>query len=266
VTGVRLDGVGVTLGGSPIVTDLSLAVRPGEWLGLIGPNGAGKTTLLRAIAGLVPHRGSIRVGETDVARASRRHMARVVAYVPQRPMVPAGMSVADYVLTGRTPFISYLGTEDRRDLEAAARVLATLELEDLAARPLGHLSGGELQRVVLARALAQETPLLLLDEPTTALDVGHQQQALDLLDRLRSAAELTVVTAMHDLTFAGQFADRLLLLDHGRTVATGIASEVLTEPRIRRHYGASVRVLEEEGRVVVIPMRRGIRPVEEGTA
>ena len=266
MTAVRLSDVAVLLSGREIVEDVTLALPPGHWLGLIGPNGAGKTTLLRAIAGLLPHRGRIELDGADVARSSRRRMARLVAYVPQRPVVPGTMSVADYVLTGRTPYISYLGTEDRRDLEVAGRVLETLELGPFADRTLDELSGGELQRVVLARAIAQETPLLLLDEPTTGLDVGHRQQALELLDRLRSAEGLTVITAMHDLTFSGLFADRLVLMDGGRAVASGTAREVLTESRIRRHYGASVRVVEEEGGVVVIPRRPAIRTIEEGTA
>ena len=261
--GLRLSDVRVTIDGAPIVDRVTIRAGAGEWLGLIGPNGAGKTTLIRAVAGLVPHAGEIHLGDLPVAGASRRRLAQLVAYVPQRPVVPAMMTVQDYVLTGRTPYISYLGTEGPGDLRAAARAIAVLELESFAERTLGPLSGGELQRVILARALAQETPLLLLDEPTTALDIGHQQQALELLDRLRSERGLTVITAMHDLTFAGMFADRLVLLHGGRAVASGAAREVLRERTIRRYYGASVRVLEEDGRVMVIPTRPAIRPIEE---
>jgi iron complex transport system ATP-binding protein len=234
---------------------VTLEAGPGEWVGLIGPNGAGKTTLLRAIGGLVPCDGAILVRGEDAAVLTRRALARLVAYVPQRPVVPGAMAVLDYVLTGRTPHIAYLGTEGRRDLAVARGVLRRLELESLAGRPLGSLSGGELQRAVLGRALAQEAPILLLDEPTSALDVGHQQTALELIDALRSEAGLTVVAAMHDLTLAGQFADRLVLLDEGEVVAQGPAAEVLTEAAIRRHYGASVRVLRDAGEVVVVPTR-----------
>lgn len=263
--GVRAAAAGVALGGVEILRGVSVEIPPGRWLGLIGPNGAGKTTLLRAIAGLSPHDGEIRLGDEPVGELSRTDLARLVAYVPQRPVAPPAMTVTDYLLTGRTPYIPYLGTEGRRDLEVVARVLGRLELEAFAGRPLGSLSGGELQRAVLGRALAQETPLLLLDEPTTALDVGHQQQALELVDRLRREERLTVISAMHDLTFAGLFADRLLLIDAGRVVAEGEARHVLTERRIRRHFGASVRVVEEDGRVIVIPVRPAIRPVEEDT-
>src|SRR6185503_2830169 len=159
------------------------------------------------------------------------------------PLLPAAMAVLDYVVLGRTPYISYLGRESRSDLEAAERAMARLELTELAGRPLDSLSGGERQRAVLARALVQEAPLLLLDEPTSALDLGHQLQALELVDSLRSEAGLTVVAAMHDLTLAAQFADRVLLLDGGRLVADGAPADVLTQEALARHYGARVRVV-----------------------
>ncbi|HYJ73232.1 MAG TPA: ABC transporter ATP-binding protein, partial [Actinomycetota bacterium] len=150
----------------------------------------------------------------------------------------------------------YFGAESRRDLDIVASVLDHLDLGAFAARRLDSLSGGERQRAVLARALAQQAPVLLLDEPTTGLDVGHQQQVLELVDRLRDDLDLTVVGAMHDLTVAGQFADHLVLLDGGRVAAAGPAGTVLTEEVIARHYHASVRVLEDPaGGIVVVPVR-----------
>jgi cobalamin transport system ATP-binding protein len=170
------------------------------------------------------------------------------------------MTVTDYVLLGRTPYIPYLGSESRRDLAIVADVLDHLDLGAFAGRALDSLSGGERQRAVLARALAQQAPVLLLDEPTTGLDVGHQQQVLELVDSLRRDLELTVVSAMHDLTLAGQFADHLVLLDGGRVAADGPARTVLTERVISQHYHASVRVLEDPaGGIVVIPVRPGGR-------
>jgi iron complex transport system ATP-binding protein len=175
------------------------------------------------------------------------------------------MTVTDYLLMGRTPYIPYLGTESQQDIDVIGRVLADLELDDLRDRALGSLSGGELQRVVLGRALAQEAPVLLLDEPTSALDVGHQQQVLELVDSLRHDNELTVISAMHDLTLAGQFADSLVLLDAGRAVATGSAADVLTETAITRHYGASVRVIPDgNGGVLVVPTRTTRATAEVG--
>jgi iron complex transport system ATP-binding protein len=249
---IEVDGVSVSLDGTCVVDDVTLDVEDGTWVALLGPNGAGKSTLLRAIAGLVPADGTIRVGGDDVTTLRRRDLARRLALVPQIPSMPGGMSVADYVLLGRSPFVSYLGSESATDLDAARRALERLELVPLAHRPLGSLSGGERQRAILARALAQEAPVLLLDEPTSALDAGRQQRVLELVDELRVEHGLTVLSAMHDLTLAGQYAQRLVLLNGGRVVASGAADEVLTEARIAEHYGALVRIVEG----AVVPVRR----------
>jgi iron complex transport system ATP-binding protein len=174
------------------------------------------------------------------------------------------MTVTDYVLLGRTPYITLFGTESRHDRAVAAGVLARLELDELATRVLGSLSGGEAQRAVLGRALAQEAPLLLLDEPTAALDVGHGQHVLELVDELRAERGLTVVAAMHDLTLAGEFSDRLALLAAGRVIAEGTAREVLRERVLARHYGAELRIIEDgSGGIVVLPRHRP-RPAIEG--
>jgi iron complex transport system ATP-binding protein len=252
---IALADVSVRFGTAEVVRRISLDVPRGEWLGLIGPNGAGKTTLLRALGGLVPYDGNAAVDGRDVRASARRELSRRLALVPQTPHVPDELTVSEYVLLGRTAHIAYLATERRADREAAHRALVRLDLEGFAERRLGSLSGGELQRVVLARALAQEAPVLLLDEPTSALDLGHQQQALELVDRLRQEDGLTVVAAMHDLTLAAQYADRLLLLDRGEVVAAGSADEVLSEELIARHYGAQVRVVREDGALYVLPRR-----------
>jgi iron complex transport system ATP-binding protein len=256
VTAIGLRGVSVALDGRPVLHDLTLTIPSGARLGLIGPNGAGKTTLLRTVAGLVRHQGEVRVGDAPHGALSRTELARRIALVPQNPVVPAGVTVTDYVLMGRTPYIPYFATESRRDLGIVASALDHLDLTAFAARRVDSLSGGERQRAVLARALAQQAPVLLLDEPTTGLDVGHQQQLLELVDALGDELDLTVVSAMHDLTLAGQFADHLVLLDGGRVAADGPARAVLTEQVISRHYHASVRVLEDPGGgIVVVPVR-----------
>ena len=242
------------------VDDLSMTVASGEWLALIGPNGAGKSTLLRAVVRLVAHEGRIDIGDVDHATLSRRELSRLVALVPQDPQCPPEMHVADYIMLGRSPYIGYFGTEQRHDLHVVADVAEQLELDEHLGRTLGTLSGGELQRVVLARSLAQQAPLLLLDEPTSALDVGHQQQVLELVEQLRRDHGLTVISAMHDLTLAGQFADRLLLMSNGRAVVSGPPSAVLTEHMISEHYGASVRVIDDdEGGLIVVPTRTKAR-------
>jgi cobalamin transport system ATP-binding protein len=241
----------VELGGRNVVDRVSFGVEHGEWVTLIGPNGAGKTSLMRAVAGLVKHEGTIALDGTPIRRLGRRELARRVAVVPQVPSMPPGMTVREYVLLGRTPYVSYVGREGAHDFAAVERALGRLDLSELGERQLGSLSGGERQRAVLARALAQDAPLLLLDEPTTALDAGRQQEALELVDELRLDAGLTVLAAMHDLTSAGQYASRLLLLSGGRVVAHGAAAEVLTEPLVAEHYGAKVRVVDG----AVIPVR-----------
>ena len=225
------------------------AAEAGGWTALIGPNGAGKTSALRALAGLVRvrRRGAASTGGTS-RTLGRRALARLVAFVPQKPETPPELTVAEYVLLGRTPHISLPrrrgAARPRGGGAGAARGSSS---SAFAERPLGSLSGGELQRAVLARALAQEAPVLLLDEPTTALDLGRQQLVLELVDELRRDG-LTVVTTMHDLTLAGQYAERLVLLDGGSVVAEGTAAEVLSAPNVAAHYGANVRVVEDEAR------------------
>jgi iron complex transport system ATP-binding protein len=252
---LALEHVSVRLGGRLVVDDVTVELARGEWTVIIGPNGAGKTTLLRAIAGLVRHDGAIRLHGRPTSALQRRQLARQVAVVPQEPATPPWLTVAEYVLLGRTPYVAFLAQETRRDLEAAGRALDRLDLAPYADRPLGTLSGGEKQRAVVARALAQEASVVLLDEPTSALDIGHQQQALELLDRLRAESGLTLVAAMHDLTTAGQYADRVLLVDGGRLVADGAPAEVFTEELLSRHYEASVEVLSLDGRLAVVPRR-----------
>ncbi|MFC6882097.1 MULTISPECIES: ABC transporter ATP-binding protein [Actinomadura] len=239
---VKVRGLDVALGGRPVLNGVSVSVPAGTWTAVIGPNGAGKSTLLRAILGLVPSRGEVTVAGEDLGALKPRHRARVVAYAPQTPNLPVGMTVFDYTLLGRSPYIPHLGRESSADRAVAAEVLGRLDLTGLAARPLDHLSGGERQRVVLARALAQQTSVLLLDEPTTALDIGHQQQVMELVDQLRLADELTVVTTIHDLTLAAQYADDLVLLSGGRVAAAGPPGEVLTRSAVAEHFGARVRV------------------------
>jgi iron complex transport system ATP-binding protein len=252
---IALRDLWVRFGPVAAVRELTLTVEDGEWVSLIGPNGAGKTSALRAVAGLVDFDGTVELDGRDARKLGRREQAQLVAFVPQKPETPPELTVAEYVLLGRTPHISYFGSEGRADRAAATRALHRLELESFADRRLGSLSGGELQRTVLARALAQEARILLLDEPTSSLDLGRQQLVLELVDELRRDG-LTVISTLHDLTLAGQYADRLYLLDRGLVVAEGGPGEVLSAENLSAHYGASVRVLEEDGVVFVVPTRR----------
>lgn len=261
---IRCRSVAVTLGGAPVLRGVDLAVGRGEWVGLIGPNGAGKTSLLRAIAGSLPVEGSVFVLGDDIAQLHRRDVARRLAMVPQMPQLPPGMKVFDYALLGRTPYVGYLGTESREDLEVVAEALDGLDLLALANRDVATLSGGEAQRVVLARALAQQAQILLLDEPTASLDVGRQQDVLELVEHLRRDRGLTVLSALHDLTLAGQFTDRLTLLDRGSVAAEGVPRDVLRPDIVRQHFGAEVRIFDEGEGVVVVPVRGATASRPEG--
>ena len=246
----------VDFGARRAVDRVTTTVRPGEWLAVVGPNGSGKTSLLRAMAGRVAYGGSVRVYDAEVASLPPRRAAAAIAVVPQHRVLPEDMTVFDYTLLGRIPHTGYFGIEGPEDLAAARRALVRLDAADLERRRLGTLSGGERQRVVLARALAQEAGVLLLDEPTTSLDIGHTQQVLDLVDELRSERGIAVIAAIHDLTFAAQYADRVVLLDAGAAIAQGTPHEVLTEAAIARFSGARVHLLRGPGGEPVIVPRR----------
>lgn len=248
---IRWDGVSVAFGATRVLGPVTLEVAPGEWLGIIGPNGSGKSTLLKTPVAVVDFEGVVTCSGT-VPRPGLD-----VAWMPQRPHLPDEMSVSDYVMLGRTPHLGFLAGEGEKDLSSVAEALGVLDLERFASRPLATLSGGEAQRVVLARALAQEAPVLLLDEPTANLDIGHGIEVLEVIDELRTDRGLTVVTAVHDLTLAGRYADRLALLTSGHIEATGSPVDVLTEGILQAHYGADIRVFSDDDGPVVIPTRPG---------
>ena len=257
---VYATGVTVTAGDRPLVDGCDVAVGRGDWVTILGPNGAGKTTLLHALAGLVPATGRIELDGTPIGRLDARRRARAVAVVPQTPIVPPSMTVGRYVLLGRTAHLGPLGREGAEDLDVVEGCLRQLDLTSLADRLVDTLSGGERQRVVLARGLAQGAPLLFLDEPTTALDVAHQQDILELIDDLRRRLALTVVSTMHDLTLASQYGDHLVVLQGGRIVLSGPPRQVLTAPQIERHFGARVDVIRHRGSLVVVPRRHPPTP------
>lgn len=250
-------GVTVELGGRAVVDDVSLDVPAGAWLSLIGPNGAGKSTLVRTLGGTVPHAGTVEVHGRDTDDLGIRERARQLAVVPQHPVMPPGMRVFDYVALGRSPHQGLRFSSSVHDRRRALAVLQRLGLEDFVDRRVDTLSGGERQRVVLARALVQDTSLLVLDEPTAALDVGHQLEVLELIADLRSERELTIVTTVHDLTVAGQFADRVAVLAQGALVAEGAPSQVLTPDVIGRHWGVDAACeVDADGAVTVTVRRR----------
>jgi iron complex transport system ATP-binding protein len=251
--------VTVKYGKRTVLHEFSESLGSGEWLGLIGPNGAGKSSLLRAIVGLMASSGDVLIDGASLSIRSRTRRAALVSYVPQEPLMPTDMTGFEYALLGRTPYVTYFGNETRHDRAMVADVLERLELTEFADRKLGQLSGGERQRMVIARALATEAPILLLDEPTSALDIGHQQQALELVARLRRDHGLTVISAMHDLTLAGLYSDRLVLLYEGVVAARGAPRDVLRAETLAEFYGVRVTVHHEpDGTIVVIPRRESL--------
>jgi iron complex transport system ATP-binding protein len=259
VAAIAVVGLRVRLDRALIVDGVDLEVATGEWVTIIGPNGAGKSTALRAIGGLLPFAGVVTLNGIAVEKLHRRERARTIATVTQSPVVPPAMHVFDYVMLGRTPYIAPLGRESVADLEAVDEVLTALDLAQFAGRRLDTLSGGERQRVFLARALTQGARILLLDEPTAALDIGHQQEVLELVDRLRVERGLTVLATMHDLSTAGEYAERMVLLAAGQVVAAGSPREVLTATNLAEHYRVRARVIDGERGPLVVPVRDAYR-------
>jgi len=259
---LAFEQVAVTLGERPVVRDLSLSVAPGEVLGLAGRNGAGKTTLFRVASRvLTPERGRVRVAGTPLTELSRRELARRVAVVPQDVTVAFPFRAGEVVLMGRSPHLSGLGFESPDDVELARRTMAELSIEHLADRSVSQLSGGERQLVLVARALAQEPQVLLLDEPTSHLDLRHRTAVLDRVRRFAHAGGAAIVVS-HDLTLAARSCDRIALLADGALAACGPPGEVLTVPHLRSVFGVEADVLAApDGAPLVVP--RALRAPSE---
>lgn len=256
---LTFEGVRVDYGDRPVLADLDLQVEPGEIVVLVGANGSGKSTLVRTAVGLlVPARGTVRLGGVDLTRLNRRETARRVAYLPQHPSAPPEMTVAALVAQGRYP---HLGAWARPAAADRAAVTAALEVTDtgrLAGRALGSLSGGERQRVWCAVVVAQQSPLLLLDEPTTFLDVVHQLELLELVHTLNRELGRTVVMVLHDLNLAVRHADRLVVLRHGKVIADAHPDRVLASRSLEEAFDVHVGVLRDPatGQPVVLPCLR----------
>jgi iron complex transport system ATP-binding protein len=234
--------------GTPVFERLDLTVQAGEMVGLLGPNGGGKTTLARLATGVLrPDRGRVRMGDEDVARIGPREMARRVAVVPQSEPNLFPFTVLEAVLMGRSPWLGGFGFESAADLAIARRALASVGARSLEDRAVTDLSGGERQSVLLARALAQDAEFLVLDEPTSHLDLKHQVETLRLVRALREAQGLTVFVISHDVNLLARFTDRLVLLGDGAVVADGPPRTVLEPGVLSRVYGTPVAVREVPG-------------------
>ena len=258
---ISVRGVWAGYGKHGVLSGVDLEVGKGSLVGIGGPNGVGKSTLMKLIAGLIaPQRGSVRVDGNDMSKLSARERARIVAVVPQTPELPAGARALEVVLMGRNPHLGLLSWETEDDLSIAVEAMRVTDTDELLDRPVDRLSGGERQRVAIAMALAQRTPVMLLDEPTANLDLAYQPAIMRMLTELTELGR-TVVTAVHDLTLAAQFCDKIALMSGGRFVAVGTPVEVLTADRIRDVYGAEVRIMDhpETGRPIVVNSLRAPR-------
>ncbi|MBA4179643.1 MAG: heme ABC transporter ATP-binding protein [Anaerolinea sp.] len=243
-TQLSFEGVEVRLGGRAVVSGVTFELGDGEVMALCGPNGAGKSTIARAAAGLLPAAaGAIRLRGSALRSVSPGERARTCAYVAQQPAAPPGFAVRELVALGRLPHLGLFGAESPKDRAAVERAMERAGVFSLGSRPIGELSGGEQQRVSIARALAQEPRLLILDEPTSNLDLRFQASILGLVRRLSRDEGLAALVVIHDLSLAALFCDRLLLLADGGIAGYGPPAEVLTAPLLVRTYGTPLRVL-----------------------
>jgi len=258
MSSVEVNELSVRAGNKTLISDVTLAFEPGTWSTIIGPNGAGKTTLVETIAGLRrPSHGSVSILGEALTEMNERERALRVALVPQHPVVPSGMSVYDYVALGRVAHHGLFHSASPRDRVVVESVLERLSLAEFRGRDVATLSGGERQRMVLARALTQSTMVVVLDEPITGLDLRHQMNMLELMKSEVHECGLTVVATLHDLTLAGQFADRLVLLDRGEVVIDGPAAAVIRSDELAKRYGMNLCVVDVDGADVVVPVRHG---------
>jgi iron complex transport system ATP-binding protein len=242
-----------------VVDGLDLTLTDGSFTAIVGPNGCGKSTLLRALGRLLrPAAGRVLLDGRSIAKTPTREVARVLGLLPQTPVAPAGLTVADLVARGRHPHQSWLRQWSREDEAVVAEALAWTDMADLGDRPVDELSGGQRQRAWISMALAQETDLLLLDEPTTYLDLSHQIDVLELVARLHAERGRTVVVVLHDLNLAARYAERLVAMRDGLLVASGTPHEVLTEQLLADVFDLEARVVPDPvaGTPMVVPVRR----------
>jgi len=259
---LEADSIDVGYNSTTVVHRLSLTLRPPETVALVGPNGSGKTTTLRALARLVPARsGAVYLDGREISSMPTRDVARRLALLPQDPRVPSTFTVRELVGIGRFPHRNWMERLCAGRDETVEWALEETRLGHLADREVDTLSGGERQRAWIAMALAQRTKLLLLDEPTTFLDVGHQLDVMETLDRLQAKHELAIVMVLHDMNQACRYADRIVVMKDGRIVAAGPPREILTAALIREVFGVNARISHdpESGTAYMIPVSRAAR-------
>lgn len=243
--------------GSDVVNDISTTIPAGKITSIIGGNGCGKSTLLRALSALLkPKHGNIIFGENQLDSYSRKQLARELGILPQTPIAPPGIIVTDLVGRGRQPHQGFFGTWTQNDYEVVERALEKTRLTELAHRSVDELSGGQRQRVWIAMALAQDTGCLLLDEPTTYLDIANQLEILDLMIELNQTKDTTIVMVLHDMNLAARYSDHIIAMKNGRIAAVGSPSEVITEENMYEVFGIRCKVVQDCGDPVVLPYGR----------
>jgi iron complex transport system ATP-binding protein len=260
-------GLSAGYGETDILHDLDLAVPPGKITVIVGANACGKSTLLRTMSRLLsPHQGHVLLDGKSIHKTPPRELARTLGLLPQSPVAPEGITVADLVSRGRHPHQNLFSRWTRKDDEAVDGALNATKTAELAERPMDELSGGQRQRVWIAMALAQETEVLLLDEPTTFLDISHQVEVLDLLTDLNHSRGTTIVMVLHDLNLAARYADYLVAMAEGRVHVFGRPEEVLTQENVRQVFGLQSRIIIDptSGRPLMLPIgRHRLAPQQE---
>jgi len=259
-TTILAQNIGYAYGELNVLKDISFSVKQGDFFIIIGPNGSGKTTLLKCISGILRSRtGRLELLRAPIQDYSRKSLARRIALVPQTAPVDFPFTVIEVVLMGRSPHLGILGIEHERDLKIARQAMDFTGITSLAHRKIDQLSGGEQQRVMIARAICQEPKIILLDEPTASLDLAHQVRVMDLMEQLRDEKKVTVLMVSHDINLAALYANRLMLLKAGQIVSLGPPASVLTFRTLEEAYGCPLLVdkspLGDFQRVTLVPRK-----------
>ncbi len=254
---LKLKDIEFTYSSVPVLNKISFEVQDTEFIGIIGPNGSGKSTLIKCIDQILkPQGGTILLDGETINNIKNNDIAKAFAYVPQKTDTVFSLNVFDAILMGRTPHSGW--RNNQYDLDMVEKVIKRMNLEDIALRDIKELSGGQQQKVLIARAIAQQTKMLLLDEPVSNLDIRHQLEVMDILVELVRDEKLSLIMVIHDLNLASRFMNRIIMMKDGNIFAAGSSAEVFSETNISQVYGVDVKIIEEEGFVHIIPFRKAV--------